>query len=96
MYALPARREAAPVSDRVGGHLRPVVAAQEPWRGPALGHEPGEHVDGLIAVDPAVALDRQCLAGELVHHVQQLEVVPVRGLIELKIDRLHVIRPLRP
>ena len=48
------------------------------------------------SVDPAMALDRQRLASELIHHVQQLQVVPVRSLIELKIDRPHVIRPLRP
>ena len=87
MYALPGPAEPAPVADRVGGHLRAVVAAQELGCGPALCHEPVEHADGLVGVDPAVALDRQRLPGELVHDVQQLEVVPVRGLIELKIDR---------
>ena len=96
MYALPAFGEAAPVPQRVGGHLRPVVAAHEPGRGPALADEAVEHVDGLVGVDPAVALDRQRLAGELVHDVQQLEVVPVSGLIPLEVDRPHVIGRLGP
>ena len=88
--------EPTPVAQGVGGHLRPVVTTHEPRRGAAFGDEPVQHVDGLVGVDTAVALDRQRLAGELVHDVQQLEVVPISGLIPLEIDRPHVIGPLRP
>src|SRR5271167_343706 len=42
------------------------------------------------------ALDRERLASELVDDVQQLEVVTVGGLIELEVDRPHMIRRLGP
>jgi hypothetical protein len=42
----------------------------------------------------ALTLDRQGFAGELVHDVQQLEVVSVSALIELKVDRPQVIGSL--
>ncbi len=77
-----------------GGHLRPVVAADERRGAAPLGNDAVQHVDGVIGVDPAVALDRQRLAGELVHDVQQLEVAPVGGLIPLKVDRPHMIGSL--
>ncbi len=88
--------EPAPVPERVGGHLRAVVAPDEPGRRPALDDKAVEHLDGLVGVDAAVALDRQRFTRELVHHVQQLEVVPVGGLIPLKVDRPHMIGPLSP
>jgi len=86
--------EPTPVPKRVGGHLRPVVTAHEPGGGPAVGDEPLEHCDGLIRVDPPATLDRQRLTGELVHDMQQLQVVPVSGLIPLEVDRPHVVRPI--
>ena len=50
----------------------------------------------MIGVDPPPALDRQRLTGELVDDVQQLQVVPVSGLVELEVDRPHVIGCLSP
>jgi hypothetical protein len=38
-----------------------------------------------------VALDRQRLAGELVDDVQELQDLAIGGLVELKVDRPHVI-----
>jgi hypothetical protein len=88
--------EPAPVSERVGGQLRPVVAANERRRLPALGDEPVEGGDGLVGIDAAVTLDRQRFAGELVDDVQQLQDPAVGGLVELEVQRPHVIRPLSP
>jgi hypothetical protein len=96
MYALPAlenrhqsRRPLAVISG-------PLSHRMNPGCGPTLGDEPIERGDRLVSIDPAVTLNRQRLAGELVDDVQQLEVVPVGGLIELKVDRPHVIGRLCP
>jgi hypothetical protein len=55
----------------------------------------------LVGVDASVTLDRECLAGELVDDVQQLQDPPVGGLIKLEVQRPHVIgvlgaQPLGP
>jgi hypothetical protein len=49
----------------------------------------------VVGVDPPAALDCQRFTGELVDHVQELENPPVGGLVELEIQRPHVIRPRR-
>ncbi len=84
-------REPTPVSERVGGQLGPVVAANEPGRAAELGDEALQRRDGLVGVDAAVTLDRERLAGELVDDMQQLENPAVGGLIELKVQRPDVI-----
>ena len=96
MYALPARENRHQSLIALAVISGPLSQRKNPGAVPRSVTSRGEDLDGLIGVDPAMALDRQRLAGELIHHVQQLEVVPVRSLIELKIDRPHVIRPLRP
>ncbi len=48
--------EAALVHERVGGHLRSVIAAQEPRCRPALGDEPIERADSLVGVYPTVVV----------------------------------------
>ena len=83
-------REATPVAQRVGGQLGAVVAANEHRRA-ALGDEALQRNDGLVAVDAAVALDRQRLAGELIDDVQQLEDPAVGGLVKLEVQRPYVV-----
>jgi hypothetical protein len=60
----------------------------------ALGDEALQRGDRLVGVDASVTLDRQRLAGELVDDMQQLQDPPVGGLIELEVQRPHVIRLL--
>jgi hypothetical protein len=43
---------------------------------------------------PPGAADRERLPGELVHDVQQLQDVPVGGLVELEVKRPHVVGAL--
>jgi hypothetical protein len=50
----------------------------------------------VVCIDPALALNSQRLAGELVDDVQQLEVVAISGLIPLEVQRPHMIRRLGP
>ncbi len=92
MYALPARWKRHQCAG-VGGQLGAVVAADERGRAAALGDEPVEHSDGVVGVNPPAALDGERLAGELVDHVQELEEPPVGGLVELEVQRPHMIRP---
>ena len=90
----PGPAEPAPDSQGVGGRLRPVVAADERRRRPTFGHQPVERGHRLVGVDPAAALDRERLSGELIHDVQQLQDPPVGSPIELEVQRPHVIGPL--
>jgi len=59
----PGPAEAAAVSERFGGQLRPVIAPDERGGGPALGDEPPPAPSRVISVDPPAALDRQYLRG---------------------------------
>ena len=70
------------------------VAADELWPGPTLGDQAVENVNGGVGVDPAVDLDRQGLAGVLVDHVQQLQDPTVQRLVELVVQRPHMVRVL--
>src|ERR1035437_5688856 len=85
--------EHAPVLERVRGHLRAVVHPQE-LRGAALGDQPLQRRDDHVRVDAARDQHHQRLARELVNDVQQLQRPRVGRLIELEIERPHVIRPL--
>ena len=95
MNAVSVRAEAAPVAERVRGQLGAVVAAHVRGRAALVG-EPLEHGDGLVGVDAPRDVHRQRLAGELVDDVEQLEHAAVGGLIELEVQRPHVIGPLGP
>jgi hypothetical protein len=75
---------------------RQVVAVDVPRRGAALGDEAVQDRDGLVGVDAALTLDRERLAGELVHDVQQLQDSAVGGLVVLIVDRSHMIGRLGP
>jgi hypothetical protein len=83
----PGPGEPTPVPKRVRGHLRTVVTPDELRTAALLGDDPVQYFHDLVAIDAALGFHRQRLAGELVHDVQELEVVPVRGLIPLKMDR---------
>jgi hypothetical protein len=88
--------EAAPVLQRVRGHLGAVVAAHELRRAATCPGQPFKDIDGRVRVDAPRALDLQGLAGELVDDVQQLQDVPVSGLVELEVKRPYMIRALCP
>jgi hypothetical protein len=78
----------------MGGQLGAVVAADEA-RGPAaLGDQAVQDSDGGVGVDPPVNLDGQGLAGVLVHDVEQLEGPCLGGLVELVVQRPHMVRVL--
>jgi hypothetical protein len=57
----------------------------------ASGDESIESSDGRVCVDPSATLDDQRLASELVNNVQELQDLPVGGLVELVVKRPHVI-----
>src|SRR5437764_2665866 len=65
-------------------------------RGAALGSEPLEHADGRVGVDVALDEHLKRLAGVFVHDVEQLQDAPVDGLVELKIERPHLVGPFGP
>ena len=75
------------------GHLRAVVAPQE-LRGAALAAQPLQRRDDRVSVDRALDEHHQRLAGELVENVQQLQRPSVGGLVELEVERPHVVEPL--
>jgi hypothetical protein len=87
-----ARRRAlrAPVDQRVGGHLRAVVTA-DVCRGATHGDQSLEHLEGRIGGDAAGRVHDQRLPGELVDDVQQLQRLAVGGLVELEVERPHVV-----
>jgi len=53
-------------------------------------------VTGLIGGDAAGGVHDQRLAGELIDDVQQLQDVPVGGVIELEIERPDVVGAPKP
>jgi hypothetical protein len=88
--------EAAPVAQRVGGQLRPVVAADEGGVTPSLPDDLVETGDRGVGVDGVVDEISEGLAGELIDDVQDLDHPPGGGDIELVVQRPHVIRPGGP
>jgi hypothetical protein len=56
-----------------------------------LGDQAVQHSDGGVSVDPAIDLDGHGLAGVLVHDIEQLQDPPVLGLVELVVQRPHMI-----
>ena len=63
---------------------------------PPLAAQPLQRRDDRVGVDAARHQHHQRLARELIDDVHQLQRPPVGGLVELKIERPHVIRPLGP
>jgi hypothetical protein len=53
-----------------------------------------QHGDGGVGVDAPVHGDGQGLAGVLIDHVEQLQDPPVGGLVELVVQRPHMVRVL--
>jgi hypothetical protein len=75
--AAPGLVEPALVAQGVGGQLLAVVTADEPGCCAALGDQAVQHVHGGVGVDPTVDLNRQGLAGVLIHDVEQLQAPPI-------------------
>ena len=86
--------EPAPVAQGVGRELWTVVAADVPRRRPAPGDDPVERGGGGIGVDAPGGHDRERLPRVLVDDVEQFQDPPVRGLVELEVERPDVVRPL--
>ena len=61
----------------------------------ALGDQPLQRRDDRVGVDAALDQHHQRLAGELVDDVEQLQRPPVGGLVELEVERPHVVRAAR-
>ena len=87
-------REPAPVAQGVGRELGPVVTADVAGRCPPPGDDPVERGGGGVGVDAPGGHHRQRLARVLVDDVEQLQDPPVRGLVELGVQRPDVVRPL--
>ena len=71
-------------------------AADVPRRRPAHGDDPVERGGGGVGVDAPGGHDRQRLPRVLVDDVEQLQDPPVRGLVELEVERPDVVRTLSP
>ena len=88
--------EPAPVAQRVGHEFGAVVTADVAGRRPAPGDDPVERGGGGVSVDAPGGHHRQRLPRVLVDDVEQLQDPPVRGLVELEVQRPDVVRPLSP
>jgi hypothetical protein len=56
-----------------------------------LGDQAVQQLHGGVGVDPAVDLDGEGFAGVFVDDIEQLQGPPVSGLVELIVQRPHVI-----
>ena len=63
-------------------------------RGAALGDEAFDNGDQRVGVAGAPHPHGQRLPGELVDDVEELEPATVGGLVELEVDRPHMVRVL--
>ena len=78
------------------GRSRLNVTTDVPRRRPAPGDDAVERGGGGIGVDAPGGHDRERLPRVLVDDVEQLQDPPVRGLVELEVQRPDVVRPLSP
>jgi hypothetical protein len=85
--------EPAPVPQRPRDQLGPVVHPQM-LRRAALAGEPVEHLADGVGVGAAADVHGGGLAGVLVDDGEQLEPPAVGGLVELEVQRPHVVRVL--
>lgn len=74
--------------------LRAVVAADELRAAATRGEDSVQHPDGSVGIDPPATLDDEGLARELVDDMQQLQDPAVGSLVELEVDRPHMIGAL--
>jgi len=58
---------------------------------PPLGDDALEHVDELLSIDRVGDMAGDPLVGELVDHVGDLQLASFPGLIELEVDRPHMV-----
>ena len=79
---------------RVGDELGPVVEAHV-GRGTAFGGQALEAGHHAVGVDGTLDVDGQAFAAVLVDDVQELEVPPVCGLVELEVEGPHHVGPDR-
>ena len=70
-----------------------VVHAQVRW-GAALGDEALDDGDDAVGVDAVRGVDGQGFSGELVDDVEQLDAPQAGDLVELEIQRPHVVGAL--
>src|SRR5262245_5860459 len=91
----PDARLRQPGPQRLGDQLRSVVAAQMTGSAP-FGNHTGQHRHGGLGCHAPAHLQRQTLAGELVHQHQPLQRPPVLGPVMDKIPRPDVILVPRP
>ena len=87
--------QTAPVAQRPGDELGPVVHPQMRRRAP-LGDERVDDRDDIVGSAVASDAHGQRLAGVLVDDVAQLDPAAVGGLVELEVNRPHMIRSGRP
>ena len=80
----------------VGRELGSIIATDVPRRRPAPGDDPVERGGRGVGGDAPGGHDRQRLPCVLVDDVEQLQDPPVRGLVELEVQRPDVVRPLSP
>src|SRR5215211_7843579 len=86
----PGAGQAAPLPQAPRDQLRAVVGAQVRGHAP-LGDQAVEHGNEIISAAPAPHPHRERLAGVLIHDVGQLQPPPISGLVELEVDRPHMV-----
>lgn len=81
----------APVGQGVGGEFGSVVAADERRGDVTVDDDLLECGDGRVGVDGPVHDDGERFAGVLVDDVEQLDLLAVRGDVELEVQRPHMV-----
>src|SRR5829696_6829760 len=84
---------AGPIRHRGAGQFGAVVAAQHGWVA-AVGGEPVEFVDQLVAGNGAFDESAEAFAGVLVDDGDNLDRPAIGGGVELEVDRPHSVRRL--
>ena len=86
--------EAAPVGQRVGDELRPVIEAHV-GRSAAFSSQTLEACHHAVGVDGPLDVDGQAFAAVLVDDVQELEVPSICCLVEGEVEGPHHVGPDR-